>query len=65
MSICPSCGYPIPAHTTPTPPDLAAKVIDLAAQGYSLRDIQTLTGVAFTTAGRIVRRAKEKAVASG
>lgn len=54
--ICPFCNKPI---TLKVSDKQKAEVIKLHKQGYSLRDIQHLTGVSYSTAGRIIREVKK------
>lgn len=53
--ICPHCGHAISWNI---PPDKKLEVIALGKQGYSVRDVQTLTGVSFASVARILRADK-------
>lgn len=55
--ICPHCNKPVPFHIST---EKRLRIIALAAEGYSARDIQALTGISFSSAARIVRAEKNK-----
>lgn len=50
--ICPHCKKPISYNISDSQKN---KIRGLNKKGYSLRDIQQLTGVSFSTVGRILR----------
>lgn len=54
--ICPHCGKAVSTRVTG---EQRAQVLKLHDEGYSLRDIQGLTGVSFSNAGRIIRNRKD------
>ncbi len=59
--ICPHCGKAFPRREGKIEKTKSNEVLELRARGYSLREIQELTGVSFSTVGRIVKAAsKEK-----
>jgi transposase len=55
--ICPHCNKLMAFRISD---ERRQRVIALAAEGYSARDIQALTGVSFSTAARIVRKENGK-----
>lgn len=57
--ICPHCGKHFPRKSHPIANTKAKEVMELHARGYSLREIEEITGVSFSTAGRIVRTKKK------
>jgi transposase len=62
--ICPHCGKAFPRREGKIEKVKSEEVLILHRRGYSLREIQELTGISFATAGRIVRAAKNKSDAS-
>ncbi len=58
--ICPHCGKAYPRRGARIEPAKGSEVLELHRRGYSLREIQEITGISFATAGRIVRASKKK-----
>lgn len=56
--ICPHCHKSFPRRQGKIEITKAKEVLDLCSKGYSLREIQELTGVSFSTVGRIIQKAK-------
>lgn len=58
--ICPHCKKPFPRRAVTIDSVKAKEILELHKRGYSLREIQELTGVSFSSAGRIIRAEKDK-----
>lgn len=56
--ICPHCQLPIVWKRLT--PQIRLDIIKHHEQGFSLRDIERMVGVSFSTAGRVIRDYREK-----
>lgn len=56
--ICPHCGVPIVWQRVT--PEIRAQILEGYRLGWSLRDIERIIGVSFSTAGRVIRDSKVK-----
>lgn len=54
--ICPHCGGAISYRIVD---EKRKQILDLNKQGFSARDIQTLTNISFSSVARIVRETKK------
>jgi transposase len=60
--ICPHCGKAIQYNV---PEAKKKEALKLSKQGYSLRDIEAMTGVSFSTVSRLIRSEKKSAKRKG
>ncbi len=58
--ICPHCGIPIQARRVT--PEIKREILEGYRLGWSLRDIERIVGVSFSTASRVIRDAKKELV---